>query len=151
MSKNIDCNTKHCSKCDIKNPKPLYKKWWFWIVIIIGSACIGYSAGGIVPIEYKFALTKAQIYNNLRNPSKAELYNVLASEEYGGKFSHESAQYAVDNVKADWKENALKRAKSYQESMPLAPETIYLLLISKDNVEFTEEEARYAVDNLDKK
>ena len=62
-----------------------------------------------IPTEYKSALKKAKIYSSTLNMSKAGLYEQLTSE-YGEKFSKESAQYAIDNIDVDWKENALKKA-----------------------------------------
>lgn len=79
--------------------------------------------------------------------SKAGVYDQLISE-YGEKFTAEEAQYAVDNVQADWNKNALKKAKSYQETMAMSPSAIYDQLISEYGEKFTEEEAQYAIDNL---
>lgn len=45
--------------------------------------------------------------------SKKGIYDQLVSE-YGEQFSAEAAQYAIDNMKADWNANALAKAKSYQ-------------------------------------
>ena len=79
--------------------------------------------------------------------SKAGLYEQLTSE-YGEKFTAEAAQYAVDNVEADWKENALKKAKTYQETMDMSPSAIYDQLVSEYGEKFTAEEAKYAINNL---
>ena len=79
--------------------------------------------------------------------SKAGLYEQLTSE-YGEKFSKESAQYAIDNIDVDWKENALKKAKVYQNTMAMSPSAIYDQLISEYGEKFTAEEAQYAIDNL---
>ena len=35
--------------------------------------------------------------------------------EYGEQFSEEAANYAIENLKADWNENALETAKPYSE------------------------------------
>ena len=99
-----------------------------------------------VPTEYKSALRKAKSYANM-DMSKAGVYDQLTSE-YGGQFTAEAAQYAIDNVDVDWKENALKRAESYQESMAMSPKAIYDQLVSEYGGQFTAEEAQYAVDNL---
>ena len=64
-----------------------------------------------VPTEYKTALKKAKIYSDTMSMSKAGLYDQLTSE-YGEKYTAEAAQYAIDNVQADWKKNALKKAKT---------------------------------------
>ena len=100
-----------------------------------------------IPTEYKSALKKAEIYANDMHMSKAGLYNQLTSE-YGEKFTAEAAQYAVDNVETDWKENALKKAEFYQEYMAMSPSAIYDQLVSEYGEQFTAEEAQYAVDNL---
>ena len=100
-----------------------------------------------VPREFKSALSQADTYANTMYMSKAGLYDQLTSE-YGGKFPKDAAQYAIDNVDADWKENALKRAESYQESMAMSPKAIYDQLVSEYGGQFTAEEAQYAVDNL---
>ena len=78
--------------------------------------------------------------------SKAGIYKQLTSE-YGEKFTAEEAQYAVDNIKANWNENALKKAKSYQE-MDMSTNAIYNQLISEYGEGFTPEEAQYAIDHL---
>ena len=81
------------------------------------------------------------------NMSKAGVYDQLTSE-YGEKFTAEEAQYAVDNVKADWEENALKKAETYQKMMSMSPSAIYDQLTSEYGEKFTAEEAQYAIDHL---
>lgn len=102
-----------------------------------------------VPTEYKSALNKANSYAKNMYMSKAAVYDQLTSE-YGEKFSQEAADYAMDNVEADWKANALKKAKSYQEEMDMSPESVRDQLSSEHGEQFTQEEADYAVENLDK-
>lgn len=101
-----------------------------------------------VPIEYRSALKKAQTYSDRMYMSKAGLYDQLTSE-YGEKFPAEAAQYAIDNVKADWNKNALEKAKTYQTSMSMSKSAIYDQLISEYGEKFTEDEAQYAVSNLE--
>lgn len=91
--------------------------------------------------EYKFALEKAEACSYAANMSKRGMHNWLTSEP--DPVSSEAAQYAVDNIKADWNANALEKAKSCQGT----PAEIYSHLIS-DEVGFTEEEADYAVSHL---
>lgn len=102
-----------------------------------------------VPTEYKSALKKANSYAENMYMSKEAVYDQLTSE-YGEKFSQEAADYAIDNVQADWKANALKKAKSYQEEMDMSPESVRDQLASEHGEQFTQEEADYAVENLDK-
>ena len=101
-----------------------------------------------IPSEYKSALIKANTYSDVMYMSKAAIYDQLTSE-YGEKFSVEAAQYAIDNVNADWNENALKKAQTYQKSMSMSPEAIRDQLTSDYGEKFTAEEAAYAIDNLE--
>lgn len=100
-----------------------------------------------VPLEYKNALDSAKTYSDLMNMSKRAIYDQLVSN-YGDGFSAEAAQYAVDNLKVDYKANALKSAKTYSEFMSLAPEGVYEQLTSEYGDKFEPEEAQYAVDML---
>ena len=100
-----------------------------------------------VPAEYKSALNKAKTYSNLMYMSKKGIYDQLTSE-YGDKFSAEAAQYAVDNLKADYNKNALKKAKSYQKDQNMSSEGIRDQLTSEYGEKFTQSEADYAVQHL---
>lgn len=79
--------------------------------------------------------------------SKAAIYDQLVSE-YGEQFSEEAAQYAMDNLQADYKKNALEKAKVYQDGMDMSPAAIRDQLVSKDGEQFTQEEADYALEHL---
>jgi hypothetical protein len=104
-------------------------------------------AAPAVPADFNSALKQAEQYSNLMHMSKAGLYDQLTSE-YGGQFSAEAAQYAIDNVQADWNANALAQAKSYQDTMSMSPEAIRDQLASEYGGQFTQEEADYAVAHL---
>ena len=101
-----------------------------------------------VPTEYKSALKKAKNYSDMMHMSKKGIYDQLSSE-YGEKFSKEAAQYAVDNLDADYKKNALEKAKLYQQSMNMSPAAIKDQLVSEYGEKFTAEEAAYAIEHLD--
>lgn len=101
-----------------------------------------------IPTEYKSALKKGESYSKTMYMSKQGVYNQLTSE-YGEKFSAEAAQYAVDNMTADWNYNALQKAKSYQKTMSMSPEKIREQLVSEYGEKFTQEEADYAIANLE--
>ena len=80
--------------------------------------------------------------------SKSGIYEQLTSD-YGEKFPAEAAQYAVDNLKVDYKKNALEKAKDYAEQQDMSTDAIYDQLTSDYGEKFTAEEAQYAIDNLD--
>ncbi len=100
-----------------------------------------------IPKEYKSALNKANTYSDTMYMSKAAIYDQLTSE-YGEQFSEEAAQYAIDNMDADWNYNALKKAEDYSETMYMSKLGIYDQLISEYGERFTEAEAQYAIDNV---
>ena len=101
-----------------------------------------------IPTEYLNALAQAETYSSQMHMSKKGLYAQLTSE-YGGQFPADAAQYAVDNVNADWNANALAQAKDYQATMNMSKNAVYDQLISEYGGQFTADEAQYAVDHLD--
>lgn len=107
---------------------------------------ITYSLGKEPSNEEKNALKKAEIYSSSMNMSKQGIYKQLTSSIEG--FSKQAAQYAIDNIDADWNKNALEKAKTYQQDLNMSKNAVYKQLIS--SVEgFTKSEAQYAIDNLD--
>lgn len=101
-----------------------------------------------VPTDFKSALRQANTYASMMHMSQTGVYDQLVSE-YGGQFSPEAAQYAIDNLNdVDWNDNALQKAKDYQDSMAMSPDAIYDQLVSDYGEKFTPEQAQYAVDNL---
>ena len=101
-----------------------------------------------VPTEYKNALKKATQYSSIMHMSKQGIYDQLTSE-YGEGFPEDAAQYAIDNIEADWEANALAKAKDYSDTMHMSKQGIYDQLISEYGEKFTEDEAQYAVDNVE--
>ena len=61
--------------------------------------------------EFSNALKKAELYSDTMHMSKAGIFDQLTSE-YGEGFSEDAANYAVENLKADYKNNALEKAKT---------------------------------------
>ena len=109
---------------------------------------ITYSLGKEPTTEELNALAKAESYSSLMYMSKAKIYDQLTSN-YGEGFDKEAAQYAIDNIKADWNYNALQKAKSYQSTMNMSKKKIYEQLISEYGEQFTKSQAQYAIDHLD--
>lgn len=99
--------------------------------------------------EYQNALKMAESYIQTMPFSKQGLYEQLTSE-HGSKFPQDAAQYAIDNLKVDYKEQALKAAKNYMDTMPMSDSELYEQLTSEHGEKYTAEEAQYAIDNLDK-
>lgn len=106
------------------------------------------SLGKKPSVEYTNALRKAETYSKTMHMSKQGIYDQLTSE-YGEKFPADAAQYAIDNMQADWNANALEKAKTYQKTMSMSKSAIYDQLISEYGEKFTKEQAQYAIDHLD--
>lgn len=100
-----------------------------------------------VPQEYKNALVKAKSYSDNLHMSKKGIYDQLTSE-YGEHFPAAAAQYAIDNLQADYNKNALEKAKSYYKDMAMSKQAVYEQLTSEYGEKFTASEAQYAIDNL---
>ncbi|MGK0577457.1 Ltp family lipoprotein [Macrococcus capreoli] len=95
--------------------------------------------------EAEKALNKAKTYSDMMLMSKKGIYNQLTSE--ADKFKDEDAQWAVDNLKADYKKNAAAKAKDYSEQQSMSKDAIKQQLTSQAEA-FTEEEATYAISQL---
>ncbi len=98
------------------------------------------------PREHQNALAKAKTYSDSMHMSKQGIYKQLTSTAEG--FDSEAAQYAIDNLDADYNANALAKAKTYSDSMHMSSDAIRTQLTS-DAEGFTEAEADYAVAHLD--
>lgn len=98
--------------------------------------------------EQKNAYESAKNYVNLMAFSKQELIDQLTSE-YADDFSEEDAQWAVDHLDVDWKEEALESAQNYIDYMSFSQQGLYDQLTSEYGSRFTDEEAQYAIDNVD--
>ena len=75
---------------------------------------------------------------------KKALYDSLTW--YG--FSSSAAQYAIDHLNADYKANALARAREYRKYNNFSKTEIYERLTSSWIGKFTKEEANYAIQHL---
>ncbi|KSU16253.1 hypothetical protein LMG9449_2139 [Lactococcus lactis subsp. lactis] len=93
--------------------------------------------------EYKNALAKAKDYLEYSAFSKEGLKAQLIYSKY----PEDAAQYAVDNVGADWNEQALKKAKDYLDYDSFSNEGLKDQLVYS---KFTEDQAQYAIEHLPK-
>ena len=97
-----------------------------------------------LPREYKNALKKAESYlGSDFHFSETGLRDQLEYEE----FPQDAIDYAMENVEADYNEQAEKAAKSYAESeFAMSDQGVYDQLIFEG---FTEEQAQHGLDSLD--
>lgn len=97
--------------------------------------------------EFENALASAESYLEWTSFSKKGLYDQLTSE-YGEGFPEDAAQYAVDNVDADWKAEAVEAAELYYYDMNMSKSGVWDQLTSEYGEQFTEAEADYAIGQL---
>lgn len=95
-------------------------------------------------LEYGDALYIAEGYSKYSFMSKQRIYDQLTSKYEG--YSSDVAHHAVDNLKVDYKVNAVKMARSYMNSTGLSGAKLYKQLT--DFEKFTDEESSYAMNNL---
>lgn len=100
-----------------------------------------------VPFEYEQALKSAQNYVDVLHFSRQGLKQQLTSE-YGSGFSEEAAEYALEHVDVDYKQEAVEAAESYLDTMSFSRDGLKQQLTSEYGSGFTEEEAEYALDQV---
>lgn len=96
--------------------------------------------------EFMNALNKAKIYCEMWK-SKSRIFDQLSSSVEW--FSEEASKYAIENLDCNYKENALKTAKIYFEQMNMSKDKLLIQLTSEAWEKFTEEEAQFAINNLE--
>ncbi|GAA1415550.1 hypothetical protein AUR04nite_21380 [Glutamicibacter uratoxydans] len=106
------------------------------------------TSGAAVDAEKEQALDQAQYYSDEYAMSEYGIFATLVDPEEDG-FSEEAAYYALDNVAADWNENALIVAEYLRDEEHLPKEKIRDELLSIDSEAFTVEQVKYAMEHLD--
>ncbi len=94
------------------------------------------------------ALAMAQEYADWGDMSKQAIYDWLTDDFMGEYFTHDAAQYAIDNVQADWNANALAAAQGYSDFAHSSRAQIEDMLSSEIVGGFTPDEVQYALDNV---
>lgn len=95
----------------------------------------------LVPVSTR-AYAKAKSWSK-KHLSKEQIKIYLT--KYGSSYSEDATQYALNKLNVDWKEQALLRAKSYQE-FHYSKNKLVEQLINIDK--FTQEEADYAIEHV---
>lgn len=96
-------------------------------------------------VDQLYATARAYEINNSEHRSKAWIYRQLLDEHYLEK----DAQYAVDTVEINWKENALLWAEYYRDEEGFDhPAAVFAILANDRGDAFTDSEADYALDML---
>lgn len=163
--KEIARSAKVCPHCGAKNKKPIYKRIWVWFlgVIIIFGGLMSCSSEDTstnntdvqiedakeevekveekISIGEKNAKEKAESYLKIMDFSKEGLKEQL---EFEG-FTLEEIEYAVNNCKVDWFEEAAGKADTYLDTMSFSRESLYNQLEFEG---FTHEEIEYGLKSV---
>lgn len=99
-----------------------------------------------VPAEYQMAYATAQRFCDTEYMSEKWIYLNLQKDKYGN-YSADAAKYCIDNMDADYKENARKFLEKNKESWSKSENRTYGSLVGE--YYFTEEEAQYAMDHVE--
>ena len=96
-----DKKAKICSECGAKISTPIFKKWWFWVIVVLGLAIIGSASGTDTesqdPATNNGAVTTAAENNAVSTPSTTK-YEVV------------DIQKMIDDLNS----NALKAENTYK-------------------------------------
>ena len=146
-SKEIASNAKSCPECGAKNKKAIYKRPWFIvlaIIIILGT--VGESSYEDSTVANNKTISEVEQNQDKEisnNQGKEKDVLVKENEE-----KVEEKEEKVEEVPKEYK-SALRKAKTYSDTMSMSKAGLYDQLTSEYGEKFTEEEAQYAVDNLD--
>ncbi|MCR5662006.1 MAG: Ltp family lipoprotein [bacterium] len=96
-----------------------------------------------LPQSYSDALARAKYYCDNNHMSKKLIYEQLISAD---RFPDDAARYAINNLVADYKANAVAITQIYDSKYVLSKKVLLskLILVEK----FTEDEANYAINYL---
>ena len=146
-SKEIASNAKSCPECWAKNKKAIYKRPWFIvlaIIIILGT--VGESSYEDSTVANNKTISEVEQNQDKEiSNNQGEEKDVLVKEN---EEKVEEKEEKVEEVPKEYK-SALRKAKVYSDTMSMSKAGLYDQLTSEYGEKFTEEEAQYAVDNLD--
>ena len=131
----IASNAKFCPNCGANNNKPLFQKWWFWLILVVIVASVATRGGS----------NESNVPQNNRATSNVE--NEIKSESVVSPDEEKETADVGEKVPSEYK-SALKKAKLYSDTMHMSKIGIYEQLTSEYGEKFTQEAARYAMDNL---
>lgn len=171
-------NNKQDSTSTEKPKKKFYKRWSFWVALLILFAILGNEnkreekkssessepkteekadapkhksapkKKSSVPLEYQNCLDDANNYLESESFSKKGLRDQLKSKD-GDNYPEKAVDYAMSHIKVNWNEQAYKAAKDYQDAHVGGSRKEMLdQLTSSYGDGFTKSQAQYAVNKL---
>lgn len=103
--KEMAAGAKACPSCGAKNKRPVYRRWWFWVLVVLVIAEVGSSMGG-------------EGNGGTDAPQQAQ-QETTDTPESGTDQAEEPAvtytAYSVGQLMDDLDSNALKAESTYQD------------------------------------
>ena len=67
-----DSKARECGSCGAKIKKPLYKKWWFWVIIVLFLSIVGGATVGTESGEIEVTQAEGQSTTATQNSSSSQ-------------------------------------------------------------------------------
>ena len=100
--KEMAAGAKACPSCGAKNKKPIYRRWWFWVLVVLVIAAVGSAMG-------------SEDNGGTDTPQQ----EITGTPESGAGQAEEPAvtytAYSVGQLMGDLDSNALKAESTYQD------------------------------------
>lgn len=128
-TKKIASSAKSCPECGAKNKNPIYKRPWF---VVIAFFVIGRAGNG--------------------DSTTTDSATTGTGQKISQKQNTESYAPVEEKVEADVPteyKSALRKAKTYSDTMNMSKVGLHDQLTSEYGEKFTAEAAQYAIDNLE--
>lgn len=144
--------------------KPIYKKWWFWLVLILVIGWIGSlgddkestTLADPEPSAQAETVITKETEKPIATPNEEDKKIKEAAEKADAEKKAKEEAVAKAEAEAKAKEesvprehkSALKQAESYAETLNMSKAGIYDQLTSEYGANFPPEAAQYAIDNI---
>ncbi|MCH4009735.1 Ltp family lipoprotein [Companilactobacillus sp.] len=123
-----------------KPKKKIYKRWWFWLIILFGIITYAVNTSSKTESNGEHAKVAQSGSNKAKDNSSKN------TENADNKVSQQTKE-SKPSVPVEYS-SALTKAKSYSSLMHMSKKRIFDQLTSEYGEKFSEEAANYAVDNL---
>lgn len=141
--------------------KPLYKKWWFWVIVVCLVGAIGSSLSGgsdadksadpstaqtepHAPVQNQETVETPKPHPVESTPESDPVETMPEAEGQNGNASDGTNEPVSKEY-----QNALAKAKSYSDMMNMSKQGIYDQLVSEYGENFPPDAAQYAIDHLE--
>ena len=138
-SKEIADNAKSCPGCGAKNKKPIYKRPWFILIVFV--VIVGIISGNDDD-------NSTTVNSGTAGSGQEVIQNQISEENVTVEEKVEDATPVEEDVPTEYK-SALRKAKSYSDTMNMSKAGLYDQLTSEYGEKFTAEAAQYAIDNVE--